>query len=110
MNGAPATHADKLISQLLIDDPDMRDIVEEFVAGLPVRLDELRTAYAKLDWQSLTTYAHRIKGAAGSYGYPQISALGATMETHFKSQRADDFAKWAEQFSQFARAAKAGLQ
>ncbi len=100
----------RLVSQLLADDPEMRDIVEDFVGGLDERLRELREAYAKLDWQALCTYAHRMKGASGSYGFPDMSKLCGTMEDNFKAQRADQFADWAAQFEALTQAAKAGLQ
>jgi HPt (histidine-containing phosphotransfer) domain-containing protein len=99
----------KLISQLLLEDADLRDIVEEFVGGLDTRLAELRDAHQKLDFQMLTTLAHRLKGAAGSYGYPDISRLCAEMEQQFTSHQADAFAKYSAELSRFAEAARAGL-
>jgi HPt (histidine-containing phosphotransfer) domain-containing protein len=100
----------KLVSQLLLEDGDLRDIVEEFVEGLNTRLDELRQAHQKLDFDRLTLLAHRLKGAAGSYGYPEISQLCANMETRFREHQADDFARWLTQLSQLAEAARVGLE
>ncbi len=99
-----------LISQLLLEDEDLRDIVEEFVENLSTRLDELRQAYDKLDWEMLRMYAHRLKGAAGSYGYPDISQLGATMEQCFRSHDATKFDSWIQQLSDLTDAARQGLQ
>lgn len=99
-----------LTSQLLQDDGDLRDIVEEFIDGLPKQLVELREAYACLDWQTMRTLAHRLKGAGGSYGYPQLSEAGATMETAFKEHEAEDFAAWTKRVDDLIHAAKAGLK
>jgi HPt (histidine-containing phosphotransfer) domain-containing protein len=100
---------EKLVSQLLIDDPELRDVVEEFVHGLPRRLAEMRAAYAQLDWELLRTLAHRLKGAGGSYGYPVLSQLAAEMERGFRSHCAGQFNTWASQLEQLSEAARAGL-
>lgn len=104
-----STVPEQLFSHLLQDDADLRDIVEEFVQGLPERLEELRQAFAALDWDMLTMLAHRLKGASGSYGYPDLSTLAATMEHGFKAQRADDFDAWLKSFEAYVSAAKRGL-
>ena len=111
MNAAqPISSSRKLVSLLLEDDTDLRDIVEQFVHGLSHRLAELRQAYEALDWEQLTMLAHRLKGASGSYGYPDLSELAATMEHAFRNQQADGFAQWMEQFRELTGAARNGLE
>jgi HPt (histidine-containing phosphotransfer) domain-containing protein len=105
-----AAKSTKLVSQLLLEDADLRDIVEEFVGGLESRLGELKEAHQKLDFEMLTTLAHRLKGAAGSYGYPEISRLCAAMEQKFASHQADAFATYWMELTGFAEAARAGLE
>lgn len=104
----PAPH-EKLISAILVDDPDLREVVEEFVNGLNERVAELRNAHAQHDWSTLTIMAHRLKGAGGSYGYPQISALGAAMEQAFKAQDDSHYAAWLGELEELVQAARAGL-
>ena len=106
---ANASRADRLVSQLLTDDPGLRDIVQEFVENLATRVDDLKRAHAALDWEMLTTLAHRLKGAAGSYGYPDISKLCAEMERQFQAHQADQFARWITNLADFTTAARAGL-
>ncbi|MCK4341921.1 MAG: Hpt domain-containing protein [Phycisphaerae bacterium] len=103
----PAT--EKLVSQLLEEDPDLLDVVEEFVKGLEQRLEEIKQAYEQLDWDQLTTVAHRLKGAGGSYGYPDISELCAKMEQAFRAQMAGDYEGWMTRLTQLVHAAEAGL-
>lgn len=100
----------KLHSQLLAEDPDLRDIVEEFVAGLDERLSEMRDAHAKLDFAALRTLAHRLKGAGGSYGYPDLSKIAAAMEEEFKQFQAANFEQEIQALSGLVQAAKAGLK
>lgn len=100
---------DRLISELLSEDPEMLDIVEEFVEGLRPRLDELKAAFEARNWGHLETLAHRLKGAGGSYGYPQLSEVGAEMEETFKLQQADDMDKWISKLQELTDAAQKGL-
>ncbi len=105
-----STRAERLISQLLLEDADLRDVVEEFVAGLETRICELQEAHQKLDFEALTTLAHRLKGAAGSYGYPDISQHCAEMEQRFRSHEADGFNNLLNELMLLSAAARAGLQ
>jgi HPt (histidine-containing phosphotransfer) domain-containing protein len=106
----PAAVQNKIVSELLLDDPEMYDLVEEFVNSLADRATELRQAYEQLDWDYLTTLAHQLKGAGGSYGYAELSELCATMETAFRTHSADEFAAWITQLERLIAAANAGLQ
>ena len=104
-----AAVAKPLISTLVLDDPDMLDIVEEFVAGLGTRVAEFSAAYEKQAWNDLKTLAHQLKGAGGSYGYAEMSTLGATMEQAFKNHSAEDFSAWMKHLSELIARAQAGL-
>ncbi len=99
----------KLVSQLLIEDERLRDIVEEFVQNLDERMAEFKQAHAKMDWEHLTTLAHQLKGAAGSYGYPDISHLCAGMERHFRAHQADEIATMLNGLNELVAAAHEGL-
>jgi len=106
----PANQPTKLVSQLLLDDASLRDLVQEFVEALPQRLEELRRAYEALDWDQLAVLAHRLKGAAGSYGYPDLSRLAAEMEEKFRLHQAEHFTQWLDRLNAIIGAAKAGLE
>ena len=112
MNNRPSASSSraKLISQLLLEDMDLRDIVAEFVDGLGDRIVEMKAAYDALNWSGLATLAHKLKGAGGSYGYPDVSALARTIEESVRAQQAENFASWMAELEQLAAAARAGLQ
>lgn len=105
----PSSPSQKLVSQLLLEDADLRDIVEEFIDGLPTRIEEFRQAFEPPDWEQLKMLAHRLKGASGSYGYPDLSELAAAMEQKFQTQQADEIATWMKLLTDYVAAAKAGL-
>lgn len=110
MNDSRVDSDDKLVSELLREDPDLHDIIEEFVDGLSDRIVHLKQAFDELDWSQLKTLAHRLKGAGGSYGYPDISRLAARMEKDFGTRRSDSFEAQIRQLESLAAAAHAGLQ
>lgn len=105
-----ATIPDRLVSALLADDPDVRDLVEEFVEGLEGRAAELRQAFEQLDWDRLASIAHQLKGAGGSYGYRELSKLAKEMENAFRAHSAEHFAQQITQLGQLTAAARAGLR
>jgi HPt (histidine-containing phosphotransfer) domain-containing protein len=70
-------------------DPDLGEIVEMFVAEMPARCHVMRQAQSAKEWQDLERMAHQLKGAAGSYGFDQLTAHAAQLECALKS-RADD--------------------
>lgn len=100
---------EKMTSLLIAEDPGLREVVEEFVNGLGQRVEELRAAFEQQDWNALVTLAHRLKGAGGSYGYPDISQLGAEMERQFKARQDGNFAEFVGRLEQLSAAAAAGL-
>lgn len=102
-------NTDKLISQLLLEDADLRDIVEEFVGGMGTRVEELQQAFERMDWEMMVVLAHRLKGAAGSYGYPDISTFCSGLEARFRLQDAGDFAADIQVLEKYVAAAVKGL-
>ncbi len=66
------------------DDPDMLEIVREFVAELPNRVAALESHLANGDMPELQTLAHQLKGAGGGYGFPQITEVAAVLEQAVK--------------------------
>ncbi len=62
------------------EDPRVAPIVKGFVSRLPDRMNSLREAYDKKDWSELKKLSHQIKGAAGGYGYPELTDTAAMLE------------------------------
>ena len=61
-------------------DPEMAEILGDFVGHLEERVVELREAREGEHYDELKQYAHRLKGAGGSYGYPALSQAAAVLE------------------------------
>ena len=61
-------------------DPELGDIVEMFVEEMPERAASLRDYLNVGDFANLRQAAHRLKGAAGSYGFDQITPCAGRLE------------------------------
>lgn len=70
------------------DDPDMAELVEFFVGELQDRVSAMTSAFQSGDRLQLKTLTHQLKGAAGGYGFPSITALAAQVESVLKNEQA----------------------
>ncbi|MCC7292813.1 MAG: Hpt domain-containing protein [Phycisphaerales bacterium] len=70
----------RIASELVKTDPDLTDIVEEYVAGLPQRLARMQQAVAQSNFDDLKIAAHQLKGSAGGYGYPTLTQAAGRLE------------------------------
>jgi len=70
----------KMIRSEFADDPDMADILDDFVAHLPERLSAMTEALANNHHEELTRLAHQLKGAGGGYGYPSLTEASRELE------------------------------
>ncbi|MEM1072046.1 MAG: Hpt domain-containing protein [Planctomycetota bacterium] len=71
------------------DDPDMLELVQEFVENLPGRVAQLKTAYDSNDRVSLTRLSHQLKGASGGYGFDGVGAAAGRVEASLLALPAD---------------------
>ncbi|WP_347710199.1 response regulator [Marinobacter sp. BGYM27] len=62
----------------------LQALVNQFLDGLPARIESMDQANTAGDWQALQSHAHQIKGTAGAMGYPQMTALAAELEAVLK--------------------------
>ncbi len=83
---SPVGSDDSPIYSTVADDPCLGPIVEAFVASIPLRIAELVTLVARHDWVGVQQLAHQIKGAAASYGFPQITFAAALLEQAVRTQ------------------------
>ncbi len=88
---APAVRSDengvseRIISQY-VDDPDLSDIIDQFVDKLLEYAQTMRRLLQHGDHDELQSLAHQIKGTGGSYGYPKLSEMAADLERAAKAR------------------------
>ncbi len=78
-----------LRSTLPTEDPDFREIVEEFVAWLPGQLEAMRAAWRDGDLAALARLAHSLKGTGGTAGFDAFTELARDLEQMAKAGRSD---------------------
>ena len=64
----------------LADDPELAEIIEQFVDSLPADLRASQQALNNNDFHTLKRIAHQLKGAGGSYGYSALTDAARTLE------------------------------
>ena len=67
-------------------DLDIQKLVDQFLDGLPERLQIMQQAINDEDWMALQTQVHQIKGTAGAMGYPLITEKAAEVERGLRNQ------------------------
>jgi CheY-like chemotaxis protein len=60
------------------------ELLAAFSAELPSRAKSIEDAWHKRDFQTLAEWTHQLKGTAGMYGFPDISALARVIHEHLK--------------------------
>jgi signal transduction histidine kinase/DNA-binding NarL/FixJ family response regulator/HPt (histidine-containing phosphotransfer) domain-containing protein len=71
----------ELRSTLDITDPELLDILNQFIAQLPEKVGKIRDAWQSRDWSSLRQHAHGLKGTAAMMGFPLLSQAAGELET-----------------------------
>ena len=69
-----------LTSSLLIDEPDMIDLVQRFVAKLPQYIVSITKSGEANEWDELRKLAHDLKGVSGNYGFDDLYKLMQDIE------------------------------
>ncbi len=66
-------------------DPEMRELLGTFIAGLPERVGKMLDLLREQDLQHLRQVVHQLKGAGGGYGFPEITRRASEVESAIKS-------------------------
>ena len=74
----------------LADDPEVKDLLRDFVGMLPAKVSQLRELLNRRDPQALRQFAHQINGAAGGYGFPDITDSAGKLEAMLRDGAAWD--------------------
>jgi len=71
---------DGMISRFGKDADLYKELLGDFVQGLPHRVENLERYFETVDWQSLSREAHNLKGIAAGLGAMQLSELARQLE------------------------------
>jgi len=76
-----------IVSTLPTDDPEFREIAEEFVERLSDQMEAIRQAWEADDLAELARLAHWLMGAGGTAGYSALTAPAARLERLSKEEQ-----------------------
>ncbi len=61
-------------------DPDLRELIPDYLEKRRSELRECKSLSEKMDYSSLQKTGHKLRGSAGSYGFPVLSEVGKELE------------------------------
>jgi HPt (histidine-containing phosphotransfer) domain-containing protein len=71
-------------------DPDLGELVALFVNEIPQRVDQLLSDLESGNRSGVQRTAHQLKGAAGSYGFSQVTPYAACVESLIRREEGED--------------------
>jgi signal transduction histidine kinase/CheY-like chemotaxis protein/HPt (histidine-containing phosphotransfer) domain-containing protein len=77
---SPGQGGEPIVSELS-GDPELKELLLEFIGLMPGKVRELEFLLLRRDPVALRHFAHQLNGAAGGYGYPEITKSAASLET-----------------------------
>jgi CheY-like chemotaxis protein/HPt (histidine-containing phosphotransfer) domain-containing protein len=84
-SSAPAQDAASVYRSEFADDPEMKEVLGEFVHQLPDQVYRLSTLLEQKNLDELRRAVHQIKGAGGGYGFPNVTQIAAAAEARIKA-------------------------
>jgi two-component system, sensor histidine kinase and response regulator len=76
----PSTVSVPLASSLPMEDPDLIQIVREFIERLEPQIKEMRQSARAGDLAAVAALAHWLKGSGGTAGFQELTSSGAKLE------------------------------
>lgn len=73
-------HQSAVVSLLLKDEPELADMVDNFVRNLPGFIQSIKDAMLASNHDQLAKAAHDIKGVGGNFGFPALAEIGAQLQ------------------------------
>jgi CheY-like chemotaxis protein/HPt (histidine-containing phosphotransfer) domain-containing protein len=70
--------------------PRMKQIITEFVSGLEHSSRQMQDMLRRNELEDLSRAIHQLRGAAGGYGFAQVTELAAKAETSIKASAATE--------------------
>ncbi len=80
----------ELIYSDLATEADLAELVDVFVGEIPQRLAKMQDYAGTQDWEGLRRLAHQLKGAAGSYGFAEVTPFAARLENALRESQPEE--------------------
>jgi len=84
-------------------DSQMQQLIRSFVSGLPATVKEITSYFRQEQWQELLSTSHRLKGAGGAFGYPELSEISRNIMEKVKQKNHQELQELIERLNQHCR-------
>lgn len=78
------------MSEDFMDSPEFKALIKEYLEYLNTSLPAVRSSLSEELYQDVYKFGHNIKGTGTSYGFQNLSDLGADICTRIKSEEYAD--------------------
>ena len=78
-----------IISTIVIDEPELKDLVQRFVVKLPQYIENILECDEDKRWDDLRQHIHDMKGTSGNYGYNELYKLMQNIEFELTKENYD---------------------
>jgi diguanylate cyclase (GGDEF)-like protein len=85
-----SNHSAKKLRSSYGDNPKMEQVLTRFVARLPDRVTQIQKMLVDEDLDAIKQAAHQLKGAAGGYGFAELTDAAGRVEARIKTHDAFD--------------------
>lgn len=82
-------------------DPDLIDLIPDFLTRKRADLEKMRGALETGDLTTIAALGHKIKGEGGSFGFDVISEIGAALEATGKKGDRDTTRQLVNDLSEY---------
>jgi PAS domain S-box-containing protein len=106
-NGMEADSPSVVVS-LFANDPEMAEILKEFIGRLPGQFEEMQPPCAAHRHEDLQRVAHKLKGAGGCYGYPSLTETCRLLEDAARGKDIDAETTAIESIAALIKAIQSG--
>jgi HPt (histidine-containing phosphotransfer) domain-containing protein len=96
-------------SSLPVDDEEIREIVEDFLVRLAPKVEEIRAAGDKHDFDGLAEMGHWLKGAAPTVGFEAFAEPAIALEQEAKAGNLEEVWQHINEIGELARRACVSL-
>lgn len=97
-----------LIYSPLAAHPQLDRLVDLFVEEMPKRINALQAHAGNRDWYEVGRLAHQLKGAAGSYGFHEITPCAAALEAAARGGQPERAKEALDELVRLCRSVRAG--
>lgn len=74
-------------NELAMPNDEMRQLMSQFVSGLPAHLQAIKLAYQQNNLSQLEQLAHKLRGTAALFQFKQISEMARQLEHHMPIEK-----------------------